>query len=794
MANRALAPLVQLLRQFRLQRGGTTTDAELLQLFISQRDDDAFEALVRRHGPMVLGVCRRILHNEADVEDCFQATFLVLVRKAASLRRRCLVSNWLYGTARKAALNARAMRNLRHRKEKEAGAEKARKSVEHDRELQELLDQELESLPNKYRAAIILCDLEGLTIADAARQVGCPQGTLNARLVRGRAMLGKRLLRHGLAVSGTVLATALCQNAASACVPGPLVVSTVQAATLMAAGKTLAAGAISAKVVALTEGVLKAMLMTKLKVALAVVLAVHLIGAGVGLVYCQTAGSGQDKQGKPPVAQEKPSSPVPAVDQPTPKKDASDPLPAKPHAELQTVGFRGTSKVRGCSTDDWQSVVFSPDGKRMAFVKVKNLATAKPTYTFHLQEVSTGKDLWTVECQESGCVAFSPDGKLLARGENSVEDRVEHVDPATGVRTQTYTIRGTVHLHDAATGKELRTFKVQGQEKEMVDLRSLAFSPDGTALAAVELRSTWTPASWTNSTPSFHLWEVATGKELRQARGDKELRYVFAGFSPDGKTLAWEIKGTHDPGRLIDLNTGKALFSIAEENSSGYPRTVPFILGLSPDGKTCISGSYTFTRENRFNGPHDISIHLWDLARAKEIRRFETHHGGEVRLAFSADGRTLVSADNGIMLWDVATGQKLQVLGENPVISSVAFSPDGRSVVSGDMAGRVRLWEAATGKIRWEVPIPKPRDPSTRTGIHSVSFSPDGRMLDVVALNQDKSGAITYVTLLWSLAGERKDTPLSTKELETLWADLADTDGAQLTGPFCRWWLRRNKR
>ena len=106
MATRALAPLVQLLRQFRLHRVGTNTDAELLQLFISQRDDDAFEALVRRHGPMVLGVCRRILHNEADVEDCFQATFLVLVRKAASIRPRGVVGNWLYGTARKAALKA----------------------------------------------------------------------------------------------------------------------------------------------------------------------------------------------------------------------------------------------------------------------------------------------------------------------------------------------------------------------------------------------------------------------------------------------------------------------------------------------------------------------------------------------------------------------------------------------------------------------------------------------------------------------------------------------------------------
>ena len=323
MATRALGSLVQLLRQFRLHRGGTTTDAELLQLFISQRDEDAFETLVQRHGPMVLGVCRRILHNEADVEDCFQATFLVLVRKAAALRRRGLVGNWLYGAARKAALKARAMKNLRHRKEREAAAEKVRTAVDHDRDLQELLDQELERLPDKYRSAIVLCDLEGMTVAAAAKQVGCPQGTLNARLVRGRAMLAKRLARHGLAVSGGVLATALCQNAASACLPGPLLVSTVEAATLLAAGKALATGAISAKVVALTEGVLKAMLMTKLKVALAVVLAVQLIGAGVGLVYCQTAGSGQPGKGQAVTAQTRDRAVV-AHQQPAPKADGKD--------------------------------------------------------------------------------------------------------------------------------------------------------------------------------------------------------------------------------------------------------------------------------------------------------------------------------------------------------------------------------------------------------------------------------------------------------------------------------------
>ncbi len=256
------------------------------------------------------------------------------------------------------------MKNLRHRKEREAAAEKVRMAADQDRDLQELLDQELERLPDKYRTAIVLCDLEGMTVAAAAKQVGCPQGTLNARLVRGRAMLGKRLARHGLAVSGAVLATALCQNAASACVPGPLVVSTVQAATLMAAGKALAAGAISAKVVALTEGVLKTMLMTKIKVVLAVVMTVHLIGAGVGLVYCQTAGTGQDKGGGPPAAQEKADKPVPKGQQPAPKEEAKDEAKVGQPIDYQKMAQEARWKPPETDNNPWKMCVMA-DGKKV---------------------------------------------------------------------------------------------------------------------------------------------------------------------------------------------------------------------------------------------------------------------------------------------------------------------------------------------------------------------------------------------------------------------------------------------
>ena len=220
------------------------------------------------------------------------------------------------------------------------------------------------TLPDKYRAAIVLCDLEGITVVAAARKLGCPQGTLKARLVRGRAMLGKRLVRHGLAVSGGVLATALCQNAASACVPGPLVVSTVQAATLMAAGKAMATGAVSAKVVALMEGVLKAMLMTKLKITLAVVLAVNLIGAGVGLVYCQTAGSGQDKGGGPPAAQEKADKPVPTDQQPPPKKEVKEEAKAGQPIDYQKMAQEASWQPPENGYNPWTMCVMA-DGKKV---------------------------------------------------------------------------------------------------------------------------------------------------------------------------------------------------------------------------------------------------------------------------------------------------------------------------------------------------------------------------------------------------------------------------------------------
>jgi RNA polymerase sigma factor (sigma-70 family) len=263
--------------------GAEMGDGQLLECFVSGRDEAAFAALVRRHGPMVWGVCRRVLASHHDAEDAFQATFLVLVRKADSVRPTDRVGNWLYGVAHQTALKARQTAARRKGRERQVAVmpEPAVEGQDLWRELRPLLDQELSRLPDGYRAAIILCDLEGRTQKDAAQSLGVPEGTLSGRLFRGREMLTKRLARRGLTLSGAALAALLSQSAA--CVPTPTLTATIEAACLTAAGRS-AAGVASARAASLAEGALRSTLLTRLAIgALLVLLPVLLCGVGVHL-------------------------------------------------------------------------------------------------------------------------------------------------------------------------------------------------------------------------------------------------------------------------------------------------------------------------------------------------------------------------------------------------------------------------------------------------------------------------------------------------------------------------------
>jgi RNA polymerase sigma factor (sigma-70 family) len=297
MAASQTSKVIQHLRRAVLLReGAELTDGQLLRDYLSRRDEAALAALVRRHGPMVWGVCRRVLRNWHDAEDAFQATFLVLVRKAASIASPELLANWLHGVAHRTAVKARATTAKTRARERQV-TELPEPAVTEQvlwSDLRPLLDQELSRLPDRYRVAIVLCALEGKTRKEAARQLGVPDGTLAARLARGRGMLAKRLARHGLAVSGGALAVVLAQNTASASAPTSVVASTLLAASLFETGQAAATGVIAARVAALTEGVLNTMFLTKLKVAMVVLLVVvSLLGAAVGLLARQTPAGAQ---------------------------------------------------------------------------------------------------------------------------------------------------------------------------------------------------------------------------------------------------------------------------------------------------------------------------------------------------------------------------------------------------------------------------------------------------------------------------------------------------------------------
>jgi RNA polymerase sigma factor (sigma-70 family) len=298
------------------------SDGQLLERFAGQRDEVAFAALVQRHGPMVLGVCRRVLRDWHDAEDAFQATFVALAQQAGSLRRPEALGPWLHGVAARTALKARGRAARRRVCEREAAAARAT-TVEdpHDlvwRDLRPVLDEAVASLPEPCRVPFVLCYLKGRTVSEAARDLGWPRGTVATRLALARQRLRARLARRGLALSAGALAGPLSGNVALACPPMSLVVSTARSA-MVAMDHGMPTGAGPATAAALAQGG-KAMLTTKLMLA-ALVLVAGVIGTGVSLYWQRTSDRG--------------SAPVPAS------------APARPQERATRHGVRIAATVNG---------------------------------------------------------------------------------------------------------------------------------------------------------------------------------------------------------------------------------------------------------------------------------------------------------------------------------------------------------------------------------------------------------------------------------------------------------------
>jgi RNA polymerase sigma factor (sigma-70 family) len=325
-------------------------DAELLERFVQRRDEAAFELLVWRHQRMVLGVCRRVLGDAHDAEDAFQAVFLVLARKAAAVGRSQAVAGWLHTVAYRIALCARAARR------KKVDLDLAALPTFDDpagnvlrRDLAAALDEEVHRLPAKYRLAVVLCYLEGKTYPEAGRQLGLAVGTLAGRLTRARALLRTRLLRRSIDLSGAFLAAWLSEQAADAAAPAALVNGTVKAATLLATGRAT----ISTTVAALTEGALRSMFVSKLKMA-AAVLAAGLVVTGMGLLLPAALISPAPLSETPPPA----TPPAEAKAMSVRVDRHGDPLPAGALFRFGSVRLRHDSSI--CAS------AFSPDGKILA--------------------------------------------------------------------------------------------------------------------------------------------------------------------------------------------------------------------------------------------------------------------------------------------------------------------------------------------------------------------------------------------------------------------------------------------
>jgi RNA polymerase sigma factor (sigma-70 family) len=604
----------------RLPDDGGTTDGRLLERFVSDRDEAAFEALVRRHGPMVLGVCRRLLHNPQDAEDAFQATFLVLVRKAAAVGRRELLGNWLYGVAYRTALDARSAAARRRARERQVSAmpePEANDGADVGPDLRPLLDQELSRLPDKYRVPVVLCDLQGGTRRGVAEQLGVPEGTLSGRLTTARRMLARRLARRGLVLSAGALTAALSPGAASACVPAPLLTATVGAATALAAGPA-AVGVVSAPVAALTEGVLKAMLVKKLKVVTAVLLAV---GALVGAAA--VVGRADKKTNDPGAAKV-----LRLADRGRRVAWAPDgkTLLVVTKVEKAILGFqydrRGSairlwdvekgrvrealavSREKGLA---FSGAVFSADGKMIAATVseevvlpdvrlIRTVVKVWDAKTLALKLTLGGNDSHLV------CVAFSPDGKRVAAG-----------DPG----------KKTVQLWDAGTGAPERALKTEEAQPW-----SLAFSPDGKSLAV--------GGQFRGGSGEVSLWDVKTGKLKHRL---EQTNYVNAvAFSRDGQVVA-----SGGGGASVHLwVVAKGAEVVELKGSEGGHRSVAF----SPDGRLVAAGGL------------DGRVRLWDVKTGELKAALKGHTEQVYSVAFSPDGKTLASTgqDQTLRLWPVTRG------------------------------------------------------------------------------------------------------------------------------------------
>lgn len=740
------------------------TEPQLLER-VARRDESAeaaFEAILTRHGPAVLACCRRVLADPAAAEDAFQATFLVLFRRAGSIRVNESLAPWLLHAARMAALKVRRGEIRRAERERRTARAESIAPVDDSSELRLLVSAEVDRLPGKYREPVRLCYFEGRTHDDAAAALGWPVGTVRGRLARARELLRRRLSRRGTGIAPASVAAALAGSAgaARAEVPRSLAETTIAAATR---GAPVGA-AVHAAAAAVARGLAAG---ARIKAAAAMlIVSLAVVAAGMDAMVQREDG--------PAHLQAAPR------DQPAARPHFSvdrfgDPLPRGALARLGSIRFGHLGVVEGRV----KRIFFAPDGQRLVTVGGSTRDDGQGPGEARVWDVASGHLLYALEADEA---ALSHDGATLfvaAPGFRAAlefatgrERTREKADPeeypqllaasADGTRLAAVVTqyhekgkvlqkpRSALVIHDAGTLAERR--RTAG---DYLLTCGLAFSPDGKALALCGPNEDVEPtkrASIATRAGAVWLLDADTGTEHRRLEVEG-FNIGSIAFSPDGKTIA---AGVGDRTiRLYDSATGQErLPRLGQENAVPPPKkgTGAFIgfkgaraaacLAFSPDGALVASGPQGI---GYFGGLTDMpGIDLWDVAAARRIRRLEGHPWGINALAFSPDGTTLASAGGeGIArLWDVATGDERD---PRPVqqdrVVALAVSPvDGTIFTAGNGDGIALRWDPRDGRAIERLGV-KP------DMFESLAVSPDGRTVFI---------GVPDGPVLWDLENHRE--------------------------------------
>ncbi len=747
MADPRLASIVRhVCKLASLQQTSDASDARLLEQYIRQRDDSAFAALVRRHGPLVWRVCRRLLHQTQDAEEAYQATFLVLARRAAKIRKPAALASFLYGVAYRIARKARA--NGFRRSLRPAGpiAELVGDPASEAawREIEQILIEEVHALPEIYRTPVLLCYWEGLTNEEASRRLGWPTGTVKTRLLKARQLLHERLTHRGVSLSAGAIVTLLASSGGDAAVLPHLAVATVRAAFQGTSGFMTPAAA-------LAEQAVRSMIYAKVRL----VAAILLLAAGTITLAYHALGERQAEENQ--TAQPNPPAKEAALVRPVKEKHQAradwygDPLPSGAVARL------GTRRLCGSVDPMW--LRFSPDGSKIA---------SQGTFVLTVWDAISGKRLVErmnydpivngMAWRKNGtgvAIIRLPDRSYFVSEFTNADEKVPNPPPAPlpnpfpnpgpdGVEwlalsadaTRLAIVRNyekakiTVELFTVVTGRlvsELKRERTLGPfEGPCREVRYSAADQLIILSSPKEKKGDW----------SLTVVDADRNRVLRTCRipppGFCPWKYMLS-LSPDARLAAIPPARTDGPNnhtgtiRIWDLVAGKELRSLPfEERGYGTGHA------LTPDGKHLITSN------------SKVYFQIWDLATGKAVLRSGEQHSTEWGMAsavvVSPDGRRFATARQGdgqVDIWDTQTGQPtVTFAAHRDAITAVAVSPDNQLAATLGWDGFLRTWELATGQAKQLAPAPSQDRAVERSWARPrLRFTPDGRGLLFRAAN-----------------------------------------------------------